>query len=205
MNTKKVLFRLACVIGVGVLVIVGALYLGLPNSTRPEAEQYAVYSAYLEEGVNGDSPRPVDRRDSAVIISTTIPINAEEVRRLSTTERWRDSFRLVRYLQEVADPPSRELRWNLFRVNLWTHELDRSFKLSGEYKVVDPTWLLTPRSRRQSDGFHQFSSVAFTHDLTEALFYTEYGCSLCGRGQYVRMRRTEGKWKVVKRYVIWVS
>jgi len=90
MNTKKFLIRVACVLGAGVLAIAGALYPWLPNSTRAEAEQYAVYSAYLEEGVNEDSPSPVDRRDSAVIISTTIPVNAEEVRGLSTTERWRD-------------------------------------------------------------------------------------------------------------------
>jgi hypothetical protein len=41
--------------------------------------------------------------------------------------------------------------------------------------------------------------------LTEALFYTEHLCPLCGRGEYVLMKKAYGHWNVEERYTTWVS
>jgi hypothetical protein len=43
-----------------------------------------------------------------------------------------------------------------------------------------------------SYGALTFSRVAFNRDLTEAFFYTEHLCGLCGEGKFVYMRKTGG-------------
>jgi hypothetical protein len=45
-----------------------------------------------------------------------------------------------------------------------------------------------------SYGALTFSRIAFNRDLTEAFFYTEHLCGLCGEGKFVYMRKTDGKW-----------
>jgi hypothetical protein len=50
-----------------------------------------------------------------------------------------------------------------------------------------------------------FSRVAFNHDLTEAFFYTEHLCGLCGEGKFAYMRKTGGKWVVADTASTWVS
>jgi hypothetical protein len=54
-------------------------------------------------------------------------------------------------------------------------------------------------------GFLTFSSVAFNSDMTDALFYTEHLCGLCGGGEFVLMRKTGGNWMIANWYGTWVS
>jgi len=54
-------------------------------------------------------------------------------------------------------------------------------------------------------GYHTFSRVGFNRELTEAVFYTEHMCALCGEGKYVFMRKLNGKWTVLSTASRWVS
>jgi hypothetical protein len=56
-----------------------------------------------------------------------------------------------------------------------------------------------------SYGVLTFSRVAFNHDLTEAFFYTEHLCGLCGEGKFVYMRKAAGKWTVAGSGGTWIS
>ncbi len=54
-------------------------------------------------------------------------------------------------------------------------------------------------------GYHTFTQVGFNRQLTEAIFYTEHICGLCGEGKYVYMRKLNDKWVMVGEDVTWVS
>lgn len=40
---------------------------------------------------------------------------------------------------------------------------------------------------------------------TEAIFYIDHFCGLCGGGRYVLMRKINGTWKVVSEHYTWIS
>jgi hypothetical protein len=50
-----------------------------------------------------------------------------------------------------------------------------------------------------------FSAVAFNRSLDQALFYTEDLCPLCGRAEFVLMRKQNGTWRIAERATTWVS
>ena len=54
-------------------------------------------------------------------------------------------------------------------------------------------------------GALTFARVAFNRSLTEAFFYTEHLCGLCGEGKFVYMLKTGGKWVVANTASTWVS
>ena len=50
------------------------------------------------------------------------------------------------------------------------------------------------------------SHVGLNLNKTEALLYVDHFCGgLCGRGEYVLMRKVNGVWHVVDSHVTWVS
>jgi hypothetical protein len=61
------------------------------------------------------------------------------------------------------------------------------------------------RDHPNSYGALTFSRVAFNRELTEAFFYTEHLCGLCGEGKFVYMRKTAGKWAVADTAGRWIS
>ena|SRR5438445_728754 len=96
----------------------------------------------------------------------------------------------------------------LFLPALEQRKFDRRFNMSTDYELLDSVALsLGDVSKRfpGSYGYLTFSAVAFSGDLSDALFYTEHICGLCGGGEYVLMRKIEGSWAVINRYGTWVS
>ena len=56
-----------------------------------------------------------------------------------------------------------------------------------------------------SYGYQTFSRVGFNRDFSEAVFYTEHLCGLCGEGEYVFMRKVNGEWRITSEASTWVS
>ena len=54
-------------------------------------------------------------------------------------------------------------------------------------------------------GYIAVSQAGFNFSKTEAIFYLDHFCGLCGGGRYVFMRKTNGIWKVVDEHYTWVS
>jgi hypothetical protein len=111
-------------------------------------------------------------------------------------------------LHSRSSPPRSSLILGLLIANLKTHRLDRRFTISAKYHLLDYSVLVGSRlSERfpQSYGFLTFSSVAFNSDMTDALFYTEHLCGLCGGGEFVLMHKTGGNWMIANWYGTWIS
>lgn len=185
------------------LVSTGLIFDSLPNRGRAERQQYAVYSAYIENGLTGESHSLGDRRGTLLIAA-----DATMVGDFKGLQRLRATVGLALNLHSRSSPPRSSLILGLVIANLRTHRLDRRFTISAKYQLLDYSVLVGSKIIErfpQSYGFLTFSSVAFNSDMTDALFYTEHMCGLCGGGEFVLMHKTGGSWMIADRYGTWVS
>lgn len=74
-----------------------------------------------------------------------------------------------------------------------------------KYDIVD-VWDAFREMYRSSFGVLSFSRVAFDSKGNYALVYADLQCgALCGSGEWMLMHKEGREWKVVKRYLVWIS
>lgn len=87
--------------------------------------------------------------------------------------------------------------------------MEHKFDLPTQYIFSkDPSRMesdLTEEQQRAGYGMITFSKVIFNHDATQAVFYTEHLCGLCGGGEFVAMEKRGDRWVVVDEEYTWVS
>ncbi len=54
-------------------------------------------------------------------------------------------------------------------------------------------------------GFIALSGVGFNPSRTQAVFYIDHFCGLCGGGRYVLMEKIDGAWRVRDEHYTWIS
>jgi hypothetical protein len=54
-------------------------------------------------------------------------------------------------------------------------------------------------------GFIVLSGVGFNPSRTQAVFYIDHFCGLCGGGRYVLMEKIDGTWRVRDEHSTWIS
>jgi hypothetical protein len=54
-------------------------------------------------------------------------------------------------------------------------------------------------------GFIALSGVGFNPSRTQAVFYIDHFCGLCGGGRYVFMEKFDGIWRVRDEHYTWIS
>src|SRR5712664_480411 len=54
-------------------------------------------------------------------------------------------------------------------------------------------------------GFITLSGVGFNPTRTQAVFYIDHFCGLCGGGRYVLMEKINGSWRVLDEHSTWIS
>jgi len=180
-----------------------------PNPSRAETEQYAVYSAYLEPGLTGESHSLGSRSGLVVILSKTTVSDLF----INNTRRVQYAFLLasLRHARKRLPGMSAWPAVNLLVVNLRNANLQPKFTLLAQYRLAtetDAALRFMPEFERKfpgNYGYHTFSRVGFNRDLSEAFFYTEHVCGLCGGGRFVYMRKTDGKWEIVAESWTWIS
>jgi hypothetical protein len=180
-----------------------------PNQDLADAEQYAVLSAYIEPKLTGDS-HDLGSREGMVVIAA----------RTTFSQPMLSSSKFNQYRTPVLSTPHPKATIRLFSQSLvfefWAANL-RDVTLERKFQALERYELATEEEMRlfpseafvkrfpHSYGVLTFSRVAFTRDLTEALFYTEHLCGLCGEGKFVYMRKTAGKWVVAGTALTWIS
>src|SRR5262249_31317996 len=94
--------------------------------------------------------------------------------------------------------------------NLFRTRIDSKFSLPGRATVG-----VTSDADYGSQAFQQkfprnmglviLSGVGFNRSKTQALFYVNHLCGLCGGGRYVLMEKFNGVWRVKDEHYIWIS
>jgi hypothetical protein len=193
---KAILLTLAFVL-VTLLVFATAFFIvHRPDSRLATSEQYAVYSAYLKSEIADNFHDYGSGKGFVLLIqdrTTVARVAASRLQRLKTDAPTLKDATLVNFVAQ----------------NIVSHLLDKRFDLSVHYELLPEQQLVKPESIEERfpahAGYVTFSRVGFNRDLSQALFYTEHICGLCGGGGYVLMERGFGQWRVKACLSTWVS
>ena len=171
---------------------------------RTEAELDAVLSAYLSDGILHDAHDWGSGRGMLVVLQREAqPPGMWRWRwlypfdkRLKFTESsfvTRSSFTLSNALPTHLRV-ALHLPTGVNAVLVSRGDLEQA-ELSVEFQTRFPNNL----------GYVAASRAGFNLTKTEAIFYLDHFCGLCGGGRYVLMRKVSGVWKVVDEHGTWVS
>jgi hypothetical protein len=180
-----------------------------PNARRADSEQYAVLSEYIEPNLTGDSHDLGSRNGNILILRKTIV--SDQFTDKNKLNQYRFLLSTAGHVKTAIPQLRPTVLFEFLIANLRDERLDSRFRLSAKYELLtDEDMNLYPSSRfmrrfPNSYGYLTFSRVAFNRDLTEAFFYTEHVCGLCGEGKYVFMRKVNGSWVVQGTALTWIS
>jgi hypothetical protein len=187
-----------------------ALYLyGRPDRARAESEQYKVLSDYISAGLTDKSHDLGSDHGLVVILGRTTVTNM-----LVKRNRLNEYRALIARLPHARRVLPLNSQWpiiNLLIANIWPDRLMERFALPVRYVLATEaeTALYGTSAFEQrfpgNYGYLTFTRVGFNRNLTEAVFYTEHVCGLCGGGQYVCMRKLNGRWVVQGTAGTWIS
>jgi len=193
----KLWLRIGLCIALGIpLIGFAAYWINEISDLHLQQEQYAVYSAYLSQGLQTNDHDFGDGHGLLVILD--------------------HSVRATTGANGTLPKASSRMRLDLVLHNLRTAHFEARFTLPTEYKLISSGNLLgetggpvelSPEERRRTlGGFITLSRLSFDHSGTLALFYTEHlACGLCGGGDLVLLQKQNGQWKMIDDYSPWVS
>ncbi len=199
--SRKVVLR--GVVCVGIFFCCIALLASI-EQRRSEATLETALSAYLSESVIHD---PHDW-------GTGAPVLIVLQREAQQPGMWRFRW-LYPFDQRLLFAPSAvTTRCSFVLANLFPGEHKLLLRLPDGVTVVLEGRMLLDKAVSSNDFAARFpnslGSIAVSRagvnlGETEAIFYIDHFCGLCGGGRYVLMRKINGNWKVVSEHYTWIS
>lgn len=180
-----------------------------PNPDLADAEQYAVLSAYIEPNLTGES-HDLGSREGVVVIAANTTFS-QPMLNSNKFRQYRSLVMSTAHAKVTIRQLSRPLVFEFWAANLTDVTLERKLQLPARYELAtEEEMKVYPfeafyKRFPHSYGALTFSRIAFNRKLTEAFFYTEHLCGLCGDGKFVYMRKTAGKWVVAGTASTWIS
>jgi len=167
---------------------------------RNKEAEYEVYSAYLSDGLLNDA-HDWSTGGSVQVIIADKTISGGNLRFPFTYL----FDRRVNFVGLQTSTRASYLGRNLFRTRI-----ESKFTLPNR-----ATACITPETDYSSSAFQEkfprnmglvvFSGVGFNRSKTQAVFYINHFCGLCGGGRYVLMERVNGVWCVKDEHYAWIS
>ena len=181
------------------ILMVGALTLNRIERTRNVEQEYAVYSAYLSEGISNDA------HDWSVGLSIQVVI--QDTTKAGANLRWW----LYPFDGRVGfDRLQRTTRASFVVRNLFQTRMQPNIHLPERARPI----LASASEVNSADfqkrfpnnlGYVVLSAVGFNRDQTQAVFYIDHFCGLCGGGRYALMEKVNGSWQVRAEHYVWIS
>jgi len=183
------------------LAVVGILAVAeWAEGIRCAGEEYAVYSAYLSDGLLSDAHDWGASGPVQVVVKSTT----------SVSENLRIKALYVFDSRVDFDQLERSTRASYLVRNIFSTRLLAQFRLPRF-----ATLAFTSRSDYSSPEFQKefprnrgvivLSGVGFNRARTQAVFYIDHFCGLCGGGRYVIMAKVDGTWFVQDEHSTWSS
>jgi hypothetical protein len=197
-NGLKRIFRRTTVVLIAVAVALVSF--GWFERVRNKQEEYKVYSAYLSEGLLNDAHDwSIGGPVQVVIADRTISGGNLRFRLFSLFDR-RVDFGELRTSTRAS-----YLVRNLFRTRI---ESKFSLPARATACVMPEGEYSSPAFQEKfprNMGFVTLSGVGFNPSKTQAVFYINHFCGLCGGGRYVLMEKIDGAWHVMDEHYTWIS
>jgi len=180
------------------------VFLSLVEQRRTGAELNAVLSAYLSDGILGDVHDWGTGHNILVVVQ----------REAQHPGMWR-----LRWLYPLDNrlkfhASSMVTRVSFTLTNALPSELRPILHLPGEARAIAVIRSELERATSTGElerrfpnslGYIAVSRAGFNFNKTEAIFYLDHFCGLCGGGRYILMRKASGAWKVADEHYTWIS
>lgn len=182
------------------------------NAQTASIEQYAVYSALLNEIYNSTKGRNLPAT-SLIIQSNTrhLLMDLEE-------EKW--AGKGIKKESTAYSPQFREAIED-YKLKKEPQIIENSLKIEADYLLIKQEELDTLLKRDNSPlkdwdafqrkfpnagGYYSFSRVGFNSEMTHAFVYVSFACGdTCGNGSYKFLTKESGVWKVKETIHLFVS
>lgn len=200
MTFRRSLRKLAVAVPISVAVLaIFAVFAHWAERTRNASEEYAVYSAYLSQGIAEDAHDWSVDAPIEVVVTDTTKVG---------TLRWWPLYALD--FRRKFDRISGVTNYSFLVRNLLRTPVTDRFRLPRRASVAIAT-----ESEAESPDFYKrhpraigyltLSGVGFNATRTQAMFYIDHFCGLCGGGRYVLMNKVDGQWRVADEHYTWIS
>jgi hypothetical protein len=170
---------------------------------RTRAEMGAVLSAYLSDEVLHNAHDWGSRRAVQMVVQ----------REAQNPGNWKWRWFMLVDERGLFLGSSRTSRFSFFLTNLFVTDVHTELHLPGgvtpvfvsrkELERTEPSDFLTRFPN--NFGYIAVSHIGFNLSKSEAIFYIDHFCGLCGGGGYVVMRKMNGQWHVADQHSTWVS
>ena len=197
---RKIAFR--AVLAIAILLALLALLFTL-EKRRTQAEMGAVLSAYLSDEVLHNAHDWGSGRGVQMVMQ----------REAQSPGNWRWRWIMLLDKRSLFPESSRTSRFSFFLTNLFETNVQAELHLPSG---VTPVFVSRKELERpEANGFqtrfpNNLGYIAVSHiglnlRKSEAIFYIDHFCGLCGGGGYVVMRKVNGRWRVADQHSTWVS
>jgi len=173
---------------------------------RVTAEEYAVYSALLNE----IKVSPKDGKEVKLLVINDHTKGPDKTCSPEEIDRWYDRMIVVEL---------KPLLENLMEKNRSSKSLHMKFGVNKKYVLFNAQnyssifenieldgWTDFYKKYPASSGYITFSRVGFNSDGTKAVIYREVSCGgLCGYGDYILLSKDNGTWKEINSCGCWIS
>lgn len=170
---------------------------------RTQSEMGAVLSAYLSDEVLHNGHDWGSGRGVQMVLQ----------REAQSPGNWR--WRWIMLLDKRSWFPqcSRTSRLSFFLTNLFVTNVQVELHLPNGVTLVFVSRKELERTEPNdfqtrfpnNVGYIAVSHVGLNLTKSEAIFYIDHFCGLCGGGGYVVMRKVNGQWRVADQHSTWVS
>ena len=181
----------------------------LRQSQVPD-EEYAVYSAVIADMFAGGKVTFDTQAKVKVLVIKDHTVN-DPLRADVESQDWRYLKQNFLSVSQAAiddfvakNKEAHQLK-DAFSVEL-NHTMIRKDELDQMFKGGVGGWEEFYKRFPGSGGFVGISRAGFNPEMNQALVYVEHGCGgLCGTGHYLLLEKNDGKWKVAKKFMAWIS
>lgn len=200
MKRRKRLVSWLFVATCAAIIVVFLVHLILrPSPSQMQTEQYIVYSAFIQPEFTAD-PHDLRTGGGPVVIHGSTMVSDQFIN--SRFHQYRYLLGTASHTKALIPQLRASVLFEFLIANLLDMQFTKQFTLNVRYELAteQETYLSTSEQFRKrfpdSYGYLTFSRIGFNRDLSEALFYTEHVCDLCGEEKYVYMRKVNGRWIV---------
>ena len=190
------------VLAIAVLLAMLAALFAL-EQRRTQAEMGAVLSVYLSDEVLHNAHDWGSGRGVQMVMQ----------REAQSPGNWRWQWFMFLDKRSRFPESSRTSRFSFFLTNLFVTDVRPELHLPSG---VTPVFVSRKELERTEPndfqtrfpnnfGYIAVSHIGFNLSKSEAIFYIDHFCGLCGGGGYVVMRKVNGQWRVADQHSTWVS
>ena len=201
MPLNQTVLRRIRFIALSLLAVVGILAIAeWAEKRRCAGEEYAVYSAYLSDGLLSDAHDWGSSGPVQVVVKNTTSVSENlRIKALYVFDGRADFNQL-----------ERSTRTSYLVRNIFSTRLLPNFRLPrfATLALASRSDYFSPEFQKEfphNQGLIALSGVGFNRTRTQAVFYVDHFCGLCGGGRYVLMAKVDGAWHVQEEHSTWIS